>query len=216
VAKDLRVELRSGEVMLTMLFFSVLVVVVFSFAFFREGRPMPEVAGGIVWVVVTFTGILGLSRFFEREREEATHLALLLSPVSRSAIYLGKLLGVMIFVGLSELCVVPLVIVLFNLTVSSPMLLAALLLLGTLGFSAVGALFAAGLLQSRSRDVLLSILLIPVATPVIVAGAKGTAALMALPAEPATALVWIKLLAVFDLVFVTLSLWLFEPLVRAE
>jgi heme exporter protein CcmB len=215
-AKDLRVEWRSREVLYTMCFFALLVVVIFSFAFARQGQPMHEVAGGILWTVVAFAGTLGLGRVFDREREGDTHRALLLAPVSRGAVYLGKLLGVFAFIGLTEAVVVPLLLVLFQLQVASVPVLLALLLLGTLGFAAVGSLFAATLLEARSRDVLLGIFLFPVVTPVIVAGAKGTAALMAGPAEAAGALVWLKLLFAFDLLFVTLSLWVFGPLTRGE
>jgi heme exporter protein CcmB len=190
--------------------------VIFSFAFARQGQPMHEVAGGILWIVVAFAGTLGLGRMFDREREGDTHRALLLCPASRAAIYLGKLCGVILFVGLTEVIVVPLLVLLFDLRVSSPALLIALLASGTVGFSAVGSLFAATLMQARSRDVLLGILLFPVVMPVIVAGAKGTAALLAGPAEAASALVWLKLVLVFDVVFVTLSLWAFEPLTRGE
>jgi heme exporter protein B len=216
VAKDLRVEWRSREILYTMSFFAVLVVVLFSFAFARQGQPMHEVAGGILWTVLAFAGTLGLGRVFDREREGDTHRALLLAPISRAAIYLGKVLGVCVFIGITEAVVVPLLVTLFELRVSSPALLTALLLLGTVAFAVVGSLFAATLMQSRSRDVLLGILLFPVVTPVIVAGAKGTAALMAGPAEAASAIVWLKLLAVFDVVFVALSLWAFDPLTRGE
>jgi heme exporter protein B len=111
---------------------------------------------------------------------------------------------------------VPLLFVLFGLEVASLPLLCTLLLLGTLGFAAVGSLFAATLMQARSRDVLLPILLFPIVTPLIVAGAKGTAALFVGGSEAASAVVWIKLAAVFDLVFVSLSLWAFGPLTRGE
>jgi heme exporter protein B len=215
-AKDLRLEWRSREILYTMILFSVLIIVIFAFAFARAGQVLPEVAGGILWVVISFAGTLGLGRMFDREREGETHLALLLSPASRAAIYLGKVLGVIIFIGLTEAITVPLVLFFFDLRVSSFPLLLALLGFGTIGFSVVGALFAATLLQSRSRDVLLGILLYPIVLPVIVAGAKGTAALMAGPAQIASALVWLKLLAAFDVVFLALSLWAFGPLTRGE
>jgi heme exporter protein B len=216
MAKDLRVELRSREILYTMAFFAVLVVVIFSFAFARQGQPMHDVAGGILWVVVAFAGTLGLTRFFDREREGDTYRALLLCPTSSAVIYLGKLLGVCLFTASIELIVVPLLIMLFNLKVSSVGLLILLMVLGTVGFAAVGALFSASLMNTRSRDVLLSILLFPIVTPVIVAGAKGTAALMTGSTAMTGALVWIKLLAVFDLIFITLSLWAFGPLTRSE
>jgi heme exporter protein CcmB len=215
--KDLRVEWRSREILYTMSFFAVLVIVIFAFAFTREGQPAGSVASGILWVVIPFAGVLGLGRAFDREREGETHHALLLSPASRAALYLGKLLGVFIFISISEALVVPLLLLLFSLRVSSLPLLIGLLLLGTLGFAAVGSLFAAPLMQSRSRDVLLSILLFPIVTPLIVAGAKGTAALTASgPELAASALVWLKLMAAFDLVFVSLALWAFGPLTRGD
>jgi heme exporter protein B len=214
--KDLRVEWRSREILYTMSFFAVLVIVIFSFAFVREGQPTGAVAGGILWVVIPFAGVLGLGRAFDREREAETHHALLLSPASRAALYLGKLVGVFIFICITEVVVVPLLLLLFSLQVSSPALLGGLILLGTLGFASVGSLFAAPLMQARSRDVLLPILLFPIITPLIVAGAKGTAALLAGPAELAGAVVWLKLLAVFDLTFVLLSLWAFGPLTRGD
>lgn len=216
LAKDLRVELRSREIVYTMIFFAVLVVLIFAFAFAREGEPMHAVAGGILWVVVAFAGTLGLGRFFDRERENDTQRALLLCPTPRSAIFLAKLMGILIFILAAEAVVLPLLILLFDLQVSDLGLLIATLLAGSLGYAAVGALFAASLMQSRSRDVLLGIMLFPIVTPVIIAGAKGTAALLGGPDGAAGALVWLRLLGAFDLVFVTLSLWAFGPLTRSE
>jgi heme exporter protein B len=217
VGKDLVVELRSREIIYAMVLFAVLVVIIFAFAISVEDQTTDEVAGGIVWVVVAFSGTLGLGRFFEREREGETDRALLLSPASRPAIYLGKMIGVLLFILATEAVVVPLVMLLMRLEVRSLGLLIAILLAGSVGFAAVGALFAASLMQSRSRDVLLGVLLFPIVTPVIVAGAKGTAALLGDPSRGMQgAVVWLQLLVAFDLVFVTLSMWAFGPLVRSE
>ncbi len=216
VAKDLLVEWRSREVIYTMLFFAVLVVVIFSFAFARDGQPMHQVAGGILWVVVVFAGTLGLGRVFHRELEGNTRVALMLSPAPPAAIYLGKLLGVVLLMALVEVVVVGLLLLLFGLAVSSFGLLLALLAAGTVGFAAVGCLFAATLMQSRARDMLLGLITYPIVIPVVVAGAKGTAALLASPGDAASALVWLKVLAMFDITFVTLSLWAFGPLTRGE
>lgn len=216
VKKDLRVEWRSREILYTMTFFAVLTVVIFAFTLVERGRPVAPLAGGMLWIVIAFAGTLGLGRMFDREREGDTHRALLLSPVSPATIYLAKLLGVVLFILATEAVVVPLLFVLFDLEAASLPLLALLLLLGTLGFAAVGALFAATLMQARSRDVLLPILLFPIVTPLIVAGAKGTAALLAGGIAAEGALTWIRLAAVFDLVFVTLSLWAFGPLTRGD
>ena len=214
VAKDLRVEWRTKEIIYTMVLFSVLLVVIFSFAFIEDdGAPRADIAGGILWVAVAFSGTLGLGRVFEREREDETITALLMTPVSRAAIYTAKLVGTLIYMLITEAVVVPLLILLFGLKIGSGGLFVAVLLSGTIGFAAVGSLFAAGLMRARSRDVLLGILTYPLAMPVIVAGAKGTAALLASPAEPAAALLWLKLQGAFDVIFVVLSLWAFGPLV---
>ena len=216
LVKDLRVEWRSREVLYTMLFFAVLVVVIFAFAFAQDSQPMHQVAGGILWVVVVFAGTLGLGRVFHRELEGDTNRALLLSPAAPAAIYLGKLLGVILLICLVQAAVVPLLLLLFDLQLTAPGLLLALLAAGIAGFSAVGCLFAATLMQSRAREVLLGLITYPLVIPVVVAGSKGTAALLASPPELAAALVWLKILLVFDLVFVTLSLWAFGPLTRGE
>ncbi|HEY3354960.1 MAG TPA: heme exporter protein CcmB [Polyangia bacterium] len=211
--KDLVVEVRTREIVYTMLVFAVLVVLVFAFAFVREGQASPDVAAGILWIATAFSGTLGLGRALDREREGDTLRALLLSPADRPAIYLGKLLGIVVYMLIAEAVIAPLIAVLFDAPFASrPGTLAALLVLGTLGFAAVGSLFAAMLMRARSRDVLLAIVLYPLTVPVIIAGVLGTAALCQSPPNDADARMWLKMLGVFDVVFVTLSLWIFEPL----
>jgi len=211
--KDIAIEAKSWEVLTTTLFFAVSCVLIFSFAFVKEGRAVDDAAAGILWIAISFSGTLALGRTFERERYGETLRALLLAPAPRAALYVGKLLGILALLGLAELLLVPLVALLFQAALfSRPLLLIALLAGGTIGFCAVGTLFAAMLVRARSRDVLLPILLYPIVIPVIIAGVRGTAALLgATPDEP-TAIMWIGILAAFDLVFVTLSLWMFEPL----
>lgn len=214
--KDLRQEWRSREIVYTMALFAALLVMIFSFAFIEQGEPMSGVAAGILWVALAFAGTLALGRYFEREREADTITALLLSPVNRAAIYLAKLLGIVIFMLITELVLLPLLIVLFEIEITAPALLGALLLLGTIGFAAVGSLFAAGLMRSSSREVLLAVLTFPIVLPVIIAGAKGTAALITSPADLPAAITWLKLMLAFDAIFVVLSLWAFGPLVSSE
>jgi heme exporter protein CcmB len=211
--KDVAIEAKSWEVLTTTLFFAVACVLIFSFAFVKEGRAVDDAAAGILWIAISFSGTLALGRTFERERYGETLRALLLAPAPRAALYVGKLLGMLALLGLAELLLVPLVALLFQAPLfSRPLLLVALLVGGTIGFCAVGTLFAAMLVRARSRDVLLPILLYPIVIPVIIAGVRGTAALLgATPDEP-TAIMWIGILAAFDLVFVTLALWMFEPL----
>ncbi len=211
--KDLTVEVRSREILYTTIFFAVACILVFAFALVREGRPLEDAAAGILWIAIAFAGTLALGRTFERERHAETLRALMLAPADRPAIYVGKLLGILALLLLAEVVVVPLVGLLFQQSLGrEPLLLVALLLTGTLGFASVGTLFAAMLVRARSRDVLLPILLYPITIPVIIAGVRGTAALFqAVPDVPMVRF-WIALLAFFDVVFVTLSLWTFEPL----
>ncbi len=211
--KDLTVEVRSREILYTTVFFAVSCVLVFAFALVREGRPMDDAAAGILWIAIAFAGTLGLGRTFERERHTETLRALMLAPSDRPAIYVGKLLGVLALLAIVEAVLVPLVALLFDAPFArSPLWLVALLAAGTTGFASVGTLFAAMLVRARSRDVLLPVLLYPITIPVIIAGVRGTAALLQTTPDEPMARFWAALLVFFDVVFVTLSLWTFEPL----
>ena len=211
--KDLTVEVRSLEIAYTTLFFAVTVVLAFALALVREGEPPEDGAAGILWISVTFAGTLALGRAFERERQSETLRALLLAPVARPAIYVGKLVGIVGLLFGVEIVLVPLVALLFQQPLlAHPVWLAAILVTGTMGFAAVGTLFAAMLVRARSRDVLLPILLYPIIFPVIIAGVRGTAALLQPELEVDVVRFWLALLVAFDVVFVTLALWTFEPL----
>src|SRR5213594_4217007 len=211
--KDFAIELKSLEVLTTTLFFALSAVLVFAFALVKEGRVVADAAAGILWIAIAFSGTLALGRTFERERYGETLRALLLAPAPRPALYVGKLLGMLALLGMAEALLVPMVAFLFQAALfSRPLLLAGLLAGGTIGFSAVGTLFAAMLVRARSRDVLLPILLYPITIPVIIAGVRGTSALLASPPDATTAAMWISILTAFDVVFVTLALWTFEPL----
>ncbi|HJO38601.1 MAG: heme exporter protein CcmB [Vicinamibacterales bacterium] len=210
--KDLTVEARSRELLLTTLFFAVSTVLVFAFGFVRDGRAVEDAAAGILWIAIAFAGTLALGRTFERERYHDVLHALLLAPVDRPAIYVGKLLGIVALLAAVEAVVVPLVALLFQAGLFRyPLRAAALLGLGTIGFAAVGTLFAAMLVRARSRDVLLPVLLYPITIPVIIAGVRGTAALLQPEPDLAMAGAWTGMLVFFDVVFITLSLWTFEP-----
>jgi len=210
--KDLRVETRSLELFLTTLFFAISSVLVFAFGFVRNGRPVENAVAGILWIAIAFAGTLALGRTFERERYHDVLRALLLAPVDRPAIYVGKLLGILTLLAAVEVVVVPLIALLFQAPLfRHPVLLFLLLLLGTLGFTAVGTLFGAMLVRARSRDVLLPVLLYPITIPVIIAGVRGTAVLLEPEMDLAIVRAWIGMLAFFDVVFITLSLWTFEP-----
>ena len=211
--KDVAIEVKSLEVLTTTLFFAIACVLIFAFAFVKNGQAPEDAAAGILWIAIAFSGTLALGRTFERERYAETLRALLLAPAPRPALYVGKLLGMLALLASAELLLVPLIAFLFQAALfSRPLLLVGILAGGTIGFCAVGTLFAAMLVRARSRDVLLPILLYPITIPVIIGGVRGTAALLASPVDEPSAIMWIGILAAFDAVFVTLSLWTFEPL----
>ena len=210
--KDLLIEFRSREVVYTTLFFAVACVLIFAFAFVREGVAVDDAAAGILWIAIAFSGTLALGRTFERERQNDTLRALLLTPAERPALYVGKLMGVLLLLAVVEAIVTPLVALMFRAPLLTfPLLMGSLLAAGTIGFAAVGTLFAAMLVRARSRDVLLPILLYPITIPVIIAGVRGTAVLLQPEADLPVARMWLSILVFFDVVFITLALWTFEP-----
>ncbi|MDQ3487444.1 MAG: heme exporter protein CcmB [Acidobacteriota bacterium] len=212
VRKDLLVETRSREVVYTSLLFAVSCMLVFAFGLVKEGRVVADAAAAILWITIAFAGTLALGRIFDRERQNETMRALLLAPVPRAAIYIGKFAGVVLLLLLVEAAVVPLVALMFDAPLfrHAP-LLAGLMVAGSLGYAAVGTLFAAMLARSRSRGTLLPVLLYPMTVPVIIGGVRGTAALLQPDVDIAMARTWLVLLLCFDAVFLTLALWLFEP-----
>jgi heme exporter protein B len=212
VRKDVTVEVRSLELLLTTVFFAITVVLMFSFGLVVRGSALHDVAPAILWIAVAFSGTLALGRTFERERQNDTLRALLLAPADRPALYIGKLVGILLLLILVEIVLVALVGLLFNAPVlDHPGRLALLLIGGSIGFCAVGTLFAAMLVRARSRDVLLPIMLYPMTVPVMIAGVRGTAALLQPTPDLAMVQFWIGLLGTFDVVFLTLALWTFDP-----
>ena len=211
--KDLTVEMRSFEIVSTSLFFAISCVLFFAVAFVQDGRALDGAAAGILWIAVAFAGTLALGRTFERERQAETLRALLLAPADRPAIYVGKLFGIVALLVVTEIVLLPLIAYLFQAPLfAHPGWMAAILLGGTIGYCAVGTLFAAMLVRARSRDVLLPILLYPIAIPVIIAGVRATATLVEPEFDVVLARFWLSLMAAYDVVFVTLALWSFEPL----
>ena len=211
MCKDIRVESRSREMLYTTTFFAASCVLVFSFAFVRSGRPVVGAEAGIIWVALAYAGQLG--RAFERELHQDALRGLLLAPVERAAIFVGKLLGIMLLMVVVEAVVVFFVSVLFSTGFFDyGLLFISLLVAGTIGFACVGALFAAMLARSQSRTVLLPVLLYPITVPVLIAGVNGTLALIQSEPNLDLARFWLALIAFFDVVFMTLALWTFEPL----
>lgn len=214
--KDVVVELRAKELVYATVFFAAVVLLVFCFAFLGGPKPTVDVAAGVLWVCIALAGTVGISRAFEREREGDTLRALLLSPVPRATLYLSKLAAISLLMATVEVVALALVSLLFAVSFAGGLpMLVGLLVLGTVGFAAVAALFGAALGRARSRDVLLPLLVYPIVIPVLIAGTRGTSAILA-GAEPAVAAFWIKFLLVFDAVFVSLGVWVFEPLAAGD
>ena len=213
--KDFLVEIRSREMIVTTLFFSVSAVLVFAFAFVPQGKPIPNSAAGVLWVSMAFSGTLALGRTFERERQGETLRALLLAPIERGSVYLGKLLALLALMAVTELLLVPIVGLLFHAPIGrAPWVLTGLLVTGTVGFASVGTLFAAMLVRAQSRDVLLPVVLYPLTIPVIILGVQGTTSIFAVEPDVAMAQNALAMLVFFDAIFVILALWTFAHVMR--
>jgi heme exporter protein CcmB len=212
--KDLRVELRSREILYTMAFFGGLLVVVYSFTFPSDPKLVRAAAPGMLWVAIAFAGTIGLGRAFDRERESDTMRALLLAPVPRLAVFLGKAAAIAALVlAVTAVCVPVLALLLDAPLFAQPGPLALVLVLGAVGFAIVGTVFAATLLKVRSRDVLLPVVLYPLLVPLFVAGTSATAAMIAERANLEKAWYWISFLGIYDSAFLVVSMWVFESLV---
>lgn len=212
LVKDITVELRSRETFSAMLVFALLIAVVFSFALELRVDNARQLAPGILWVAIAFSGVLGINRSFLLEREGACIEGLMLSPQDRSVIYVGKVLASVLFMLLAEAFLLPVLAVLFDVPILSPSLW-VILLLGTLGLAVVGTLFAAMTVSTRARDIMLPLLLFPVVVPVIIAATKSTG--LILDGRPlAEAFVWMRLMSAFDIVFMVIAVLGFEYVVE--
>jgi heme exporter protein B len=208
--KDIRMEVRGREQITSMFFFALLVLFVFNFTLVLDSRTTELLMPGLIWVAFCFTGLIGLGRSFQSERDNQCIEALLMAPVGKGAIYLGKLLGNFLFMLAVEIVLFPLFVLFFNLDVSGRILqLAGVFVLGTLGLAALGTLFSAMTMQSRAREVMFPILLLPLAIPVLIGAVQATGGILA--HEPWSEFAhWVQLLAVFNLIFVVLGYWGFE------
>jgi heme exporter protein B len=210
--KDLRIELRTGEVTVTTALFAFLTVVIASLSFYLDRNQARSVAPGVLWIAVTFAGVLAMGRSWARERENDALRGLLLSPLPRAAIYVGKTLSSFVFLAAVEALILPVVVLFFHLDITETWAsIVAFLLLGTLGFVAAGSLFSVLTVKSRARDLLLSVVLFPLVSPALLSGVVATREVLG-GADLATTLSWIELLVAFDLTFLAAGLALFEPL----
>jgi len=212
VQKDLAVELRTREMLSSMFVFALLVIVIFNFAFELRVENVRQVAPGVLWVTFTFAGMLGLNRSFVLEKDKGCLEGLLLCPVDRTAIYFGKMLGNVIFMTVVEAIILPIFSVLFNISLFHPILL-LIVVLGTLGFAGVGTLFSAMAVHTRAREVMLPVLLFPVVVPAMIAAVKASGGILDGQAFSEIAH-WVRLLTVFDVVFLAISFMTFDYVVE--
>ncbi len=210
--KALRTEWRSREIFSAMFVFALLAIIIFNFAFDLRVQNIRQVVPGVLWVSITFAGMLGLNRSFTVEKENDTLSGLLLAPVDRSALYFGKMAANFLFILSVAVIIVPLTTVFFNVNLVRADLL-LVLLAGTFGFAAVGTLFSAITVNTRAQDILLPILLFPVVLPVIIAAVKLTAGLLEQLAVADLANWW-RLLIVYDIIFLVIAFLTFEYIVE--
>ncbi len=208
--KDIVGELRTREMVFSMLLFGFLVILIFNFGIEPGLREENLVKPGVLWAAFTFAGILGLNRSFASEKENDCLQGLLLCPVDRSVIYLGKFLGNFVFLLLMGVVVFFFFAVLYNVDLARTVApLGLILVLATIGFSSVGTLFSAVSVGLKARDVILSILLFPVMVPVILAAAKSSGHVLD-GRSLGEGSSWLLLLVVYDVIFLALSIMTFD------
>lgn len=211
--KDLAAEFRSRELLSAMLVFSMLVILIFNFALELDVKVRQSVTAGVLWTTFAFAGTLGLNRSMAVEKDRGCMDGLLLAPVDRAAIFFGKAISNLVFMLVVEAIVIPLYAMLYNETrIFKPEFL-GVLLLGSIGYIAVGTLLSTMSVQTRTRDVLLPILLFPVAVPVLLAAVKASGGIVeGLPFEEI--LTPLNLLIVYDVVFIAASFMIFDYVVE--
>jgi heme exporter protein B len=212
--KDMAAEFRSRELLSAMLVFSLLVIFIFNYALDLDPkvRNSATVTAGVLWATFIFAGTLGLNRSMATEKDRGCLDGLLLAPVDRSAIYFGKTLSNLAFMLVVEAMVLPAYSLMYSANLLNPGLL-AVILLGSIGYTAVGTLLSSMAVQTRTRDVLLPILLFPVVIPILLAAVKASIGFLdALPMDEIT--VWLNILIVYDVIFVAISFMVFDYVVE--
>ncbi len=214
LAKDLRLEWRSKDAINGMLFFSLLVVVLFSFAFDPTMAVSRQIAGGILWVALLFASTTALNQTWTRELRHQVLDAQRMAPSPASALFLAKVLANFLFVTMIQVVLGPLFIVFYNLhALGQGWWMALVLPLGTLALVVNGTFFAALSLRTRNREMLLPLILFPVSIPALLAMVQSTSAILTGESDPG---LWINMLAGYDIIFLTLCLLLFETILNAE
>ena len=212
VWKDLQAEFRSRELFSAMLVFSLLIILIFNFALELDMKTRQSVTSGVLWATFAFAGTLGLNRSMAIEKDRGCMDGLLLAPVDRSAIYFGKVISNLAFMLIVEVIVLPVYSVLYGINLFQPGLL-LVILLGSIGYAAVGTLLAAMSVQTRTRDILLPILLFPVVIPVILAAVKASGGYLE-GLEFSEILSPLSLLIAYDIIFTAVAFMVFDNVVE--
>lgn len=211
--KEVRIELRTREILTTAGMFGLLVTVLTSMSFYLDAQSGPRLAPGVLWVATSFAGVLAMGRAWAREREANAIRALLLSPVPHSAIYAGKALATFLLVLAIDAVLLPVVAILFHADVMgmAGIRVGVLLMLGTFGYVAMGTLFAAMSVRTRARDLMLSVVLFPLASPALLAGVVATREVF-LGGDAIDG--WYRVLLAYDLFAWVSGVTLFETLMN--
>lgn len=211
VWKDLVAERRSKEMLTAMLVFSLLVILIFNFALELDINVRNSVTSGILWVILAFAGTLGLNRSMAMEKDRGCLDALLLAPVDRTAIFFGKSISNLIFMWIVAVIILPVYSMLYAINLFVPGLI-AVIILGSIGYITAGTLLSSMTVQTRTRDMLLPIVLFPVTVPLLIAAVKASAGfLQGLPFAELES--WINILVVYDIVFISISFMVFDYVV---
>lgn len=212
VWKDLAAELRSRELLSAMLVFALLVILIFNFALELDAKARSTVTSGVLWATFAFAGTLGLNRSMAMEKDRGCLDGLLLAPVDRSAIYFGKAIGNLIFMLIVEAIVLPVYSVLYSVNLFDPGMV-LVIFLGSVGYVAVGTLLSSMAVQTRTRDVLLPILLFPLVIPVLIAAVKASTGFLQ-GTDLADILPWVNLLIAYDVIFIAAAFMVFDYIVE--
>ncbi len=210
--KDLLLETRNKDIIVAVSVFALLVLMIFTFAIDINQVNAKLTGPGILWASIAFAGVTGLNRAFALELEGNTLEALMLAPISRDLIYAGKMFGNFLFITAAQIIVIPIFAVLFNLTVLRWEML-VVSLLTTIGFSAIGTLFAAMTIRVRAREVMLPLLFLPVVTPLIMAAVESTSHVVNDSSWPEI-YQWIQLAIAFDIAFIVISAFIFQQILE--
>ena len=210
--KDLLLELKSKDVIISIVSFALLALVIFNFAFGSSPQLASLIAPGAIWVSITFAGVIGLNRLFVIEHDQGSIIGLLLTPVSKDSIFFGKMLSMFVFLTISEIILLPIYAILFNTSITHPIFL-LIVVLGTIGFASLGTLFSAMAVNTRSREIMLPVMFLPIVMPILIGSVVASANILDGGGWSDSAR-GIHIIIVFDVLSLVVSPLLFEHIMQ--